>query len=187
MDYLIRMNLVQFARNQFNQGAAMKRTFAAIAVVLLSFAIAQAADKPNLAKPANKAESWRLEQHEAGKGTMKFDGDAAVFETTAVGTESWHVQATMSGLDLKEGKEYEISFKAKADPARTIHVNVMIDKDDWHPIGLSEDVDMTKDWKEYKYTFKAEGVAEEMKNRVSFMLGADKGTMSVKDLVITAK
>jgi hypothetical protein len=63
----------------------------------------------------------------------------------------------------------------------------MIDKDDWHPIGLSEDVDMTKDWKEYKYTFKAEGVADEMKNRVSFMLGADKGTMSVKDLVIMAK
>jgi hypothetical protein len=165
----------------------MKHVLPALAIIAFTFSIAFAADKPNLAKPANKAESWRLEQHEGGKGTMKIDGDAAVFETTAIDNESWHVQATMTGLDLKEGKEYEISFKAKADPARTIHVNVMIDKDDWHPIGLSEDVDMTKDWKEYKFTFKAEGVAEEMKNRVSFMLGADKGTMSVKDLAITAK
>jgi hypothetical protein len=165
----------------------MIKSLSGIAIVVLMLNFALAADKPNLAKPTNKADSWRQEQHETGKGTLKIDGDAAVFETTETSTESWHVQATMTGLDLKEGKEYEISFKAKADPARTIQLSAMIDKDDWHPIGLSEVIDMTKEWKEYKFTFKAEGVAEEKKNRISFMLGADKGTMSIKDLVITEK
>jgi hypothetical protein len=165
----------------------MNRFLPAIAILSLTLGIAFAADKPNLAKPANKAESWRFEQHEGGKGTMKIDGDAAVFETTAVDGEAWHVQATMPGLDLKEGKEYTVSFKSKSEPARTIHVNAMIDKDDWHPIGLSEDVEMTKDWKESKFTFKAEGVATELKNRISFMLGGEKGVVSVKDLVIEEK
>jgi len=155
--------------------------------LMICATLAFAADKANLAKPANKADSWRLEQHEGGKGTMKIDGDAAVFETTATDSESWHVQATMTGLDLKEGKEYEVSFKAKCEPNRTIHFQAMIDKDDWHAIGLAEDIELTKDWKESKFTFKAEGIAGEKKNRVSFTLGGEKGVFSVKDLVITEK
>jgi len=165
----------------------MKTTIAIIVSLVLGLSIATAADKPNLAKPANKAESWRLEQHEGGKGTLKIDGDAAVFETTAVDSETWHVQATMTGLDLKEGKEYTVTFKAKSEPARTIHLSAMIDKDDWHTIGLSEDIEMTKDWKESKFTFKAESVATELKNRISFMLGGEKGVLSIKDLVIEEK
>jgi len=164
----------------------MKTLIAAIAILFLT-SLAFAADKTNLAKPTNKAESWRLEQHEGGKGTMKIDGDAVVFETTAVDSENWHVQATMTGLDLKEGKEYEVSFKAKSTPDRSVLFTAMIDKDDWHAIGLSEQIELTKDWKDLKFTFKAEGVAGEMKNRVSFMIGAEKGVLSVKDLMIVEK
>ena len=165
----------------------MTRIISAIALLSLGLGVALAADKPNLAKPGNKAESWRLEQHEGGKGNMKIDGDSAVFETIAVDSEGWHVQATMTGLDLKEGKEYVVTFKAKSEPARTIHFSAMIDQDDWHPIGLSEDIEMTKDWKDVKFTFKAEGIAPEKKNRVSFILGGEKGVVMVKELTITEK
>ena len=156
-------------------------------ILLLSVGIAFAADKPNLGKPSNKAENWRFEQHEAGKGTMKMDGDAAVFETTNADGEDWHVQAVMTGLDLKEGKEYVVSFKAKGEPARTIKLAGNIDMDDWHSIGLSEDVELTKDWKDFSFSFKADSVAADKKNRVAFVLGGDKGTVMVKDLAITEK
>jgi len=156
-------------------------------ILLLSVGIAFAADKPNLGKASNKAENWRFEQHEAGKGTMKMDGDAAVFETTNADGEDWHVQAVMTGLDLKEGKEYVVSFKAKGEPARTIKLAGNIDMDDWHSIGLSEDVELTKDWKDFSFSFKADSVAADKKNRVAFVLGGDKGTVMVKDLTITEK
>lgn len=156
-------------------------------ILLLSVGIAFAADKPNLGKPSNKAENWRFEQHEAGKGTMKMDGDAAVFETTNADGEDWHVQAVMTGLDLKEGKEYVVSFKAKGEPARTIKLAGNIDMDDWHSIGLSEDVELTKDWKDFSFSFKADSVAADKKNRVAFVLGGDKGTVMVKDLTISEK
>jgi len=164
----------------------MKTSTIALAI-LFTASFAFAADKPSLGKPSNKAENWRFEQHEAAKGTMKIDGDAAVFETTNTDGEDWHVQAVMTGLDLKEGKEYVVSFKAKGDPARTIRVGGNIDMDDWHAIGLSEDVELTKDWKDYSFTFKAENVAVDKKNRIGFTLGADKGKVMVKDLTITEK
>jgi hypothetical protein len=164
----------------------MKLSITAIAL-LLSFGVALAADKPNLGKPSNKAENWRFEQHEAAKGAMKIDGDAAVFETTNVDGEDWHVQAVMTGLDLKEGKEYVVTFKAKGDPARTVRIGGNIDQDDWHAIGLSEEVELTKEWKDFSFPFKAENVAAENKNRVGFTLGAEKGVMMVKDLKITEK
>jgi hypothetical protein len=156
-------------------------------ILLLSVGIAFAADKPNLGKPSNKAENWRFEQHEAGKGTMKIDGDAAVFETTNTDDQDWHVQAVMTGLDLKDGKEYVVSFKAKGEPARTIKLAGTIDVDDWHASGLNEEVELTKDWKDYSFTFTADSVAADKKNRVAFILGGDKGTVMVKDLTITAK
>src|SRR5689334_2856354 len=145
------------------------------------------AAKPNLLKPANKVDSWRFEQHEQAKGTIKPDGDAILLDATEPDSEAWHLQAVQTGLDLKEGHEYVLSYKAKGDPARTIQVNAMIDVDDWHPIGLSEDVELTKDWKDYSSTFKAENVAKEKKNRVSFVLGGDKGKVWIKDISLTEK
>jgi hypothetical protein len=164
----------------------MKRaTFLAI-VAMLSVGVAYAAD--NLLKPTNKVDSWRFEQHEQGKGAAKADGDAIVFETTTPGGEAWHVQAVQHGLDLKEGKEYTLSYKAKADAERTISVNAMIDVDDWHTIGLAEEVVLTKDWKDYSTTFKAENVDKEnKKNRISFILGGEKGKVWLKDVTLTEK
>ena len=89
-------------------------------------------------------------------------------------------------MDLKDGKEYVLSFKAKAEPDRGVPVNAMIDVDDWHPIGLSETAELGKDWKEYKYEFKADQTTP-MKNRISFIFGNEKGKVWIKDAKLTAK
>ena len=141
----------------------------------------------NLLGATNKPESWRFEQHEQGKGSMKPDGEAmALTVTEADGTE-WHVQAARPDVDLKEGKEYSLSFKAKADAERSIQVNAMIDQEDWHTVGLSGNVDLTKEWKDYEFTFKAEGVAGMKKNRLTLVLGNEKGTVWVKEMTLVEK
>ena len=154
-----------------------------LAVAALTFA----ADAPkNLLKPTNKADSWRFEEHETAKGKMEADGDAMTFETTVSDGTDWHVQAVQTGLDLKDGKEYIVTFKAKASAERSIPVNAGIDQDDWHGIGLTEAVDLGKDWKEYKFEFKADQTLAN-KNRIGFVLGSDKGKIWVKDLTLTEK
>lgn len=154
---------------------------------LMRAADAKSDAKANLLKPTNKPDSWRLEQHMEGKATMTVDGDAIAFDVTATGSEPWHVQATHTGLDLMDGKEYVLTFKAKAAPDRSMQVNGMIDQDDWHQIGLSEMADVGKEWKDFKYEFKADQTAKGGKNRISFVLGGDKGKVWLKDVTLMAK
>jgi len=164
---------------------AMKtRTLGIAAILVIGFlALRTASAADNILKPVNKAESWRFEQHEDGKGKISADGDAIVFEVTNVDGTEWHVQAFQTPLDLKNGKEYTITFKAKADDTREVGVQAGIDEEDWHNIGLDEKAELTKDWKDYKYTFTANDVKAN-KNRVGFVLGGAKGKVWVKDLVL---
>src|SRR5688572_27591448 len=163
------------------------RKFGAAAWVFVACALAVGSisgqEKPrNLLEPTNKPETWRFEQHEGGKGSMKAEGDAiALTATETTGTE-WHVQAARPNLEFVEGKEYSLSFKAKADAERTIQVNALVDQDDYHAIGLNETPDLTKEWKDYQFTFKAEGVAPMKKNRITFVIGNEKGTVWVKEM-----
>ncbi|HSI33745.1 MAG TPA: carbohydrate binding domain-containing protein, partial [Tepidisphaeraceae bacterium] len=97
----------------------------------------------------------------------------------------WHVQANQTGIDLAEGKEYTLSFQAKADKERPIMIQAMIDQDDWHAIGLAEQVDITKEFKPYTFTFKAENVVKG-KNRITIQVGQEKGKVWIKDAKLVA-
>ena len=156
--------------------------FALLAIALF----ATAEEAKNLLKPTNKPETWRFEQHEGGKGSLAADGDAIVFTITDTDGTDWHVQAEQTGLDLKDGKTYVVTFTAKASADRPATIAANIDQEDWHGIGLSEAVDLGKDWKDYKYEFKAEQTVVN-KNRIGLVLGGEKGKVWVKDMVLAEK
>ncbi len=147
---------------------------------------ADAPAKKNLLKPTNAPDSWRLEQHEAAKATMAADGDAILFTITDPDGTDWHIQGNQAGLDLKDDATYVVTFKAKSAAPLSVQLNAAIDQDDWHSIGLMEAVDLTPDWKEYKYEFKAAQTAAN-KNRIGFILGGEKGKVWIKDLTLTEK
>lgn len=140
----------------------------------------------NLLKPTNKAETWRLEQHEGAKAKLEIEGEAAVFTVTEASGTDWHVQAILPGLVLKNNQKYAFSFSAKADDEREVRANAGIDADDWHLVGLDEGVQLTKEWKKYSYEFTASDVHAKA-NRISFIIGGAKGKIWIKDCVLTAK
>jgi hypothetical protein len=162
----------------------MRITLSLIVAFFLLSAPALAAE--NLLKPTNKADSWRFEQHNEGKGTMAVEGDAIVFTVTQPGADAWNVQVFQYNLDLKDGKSYEVTFKAKADAPRSMNVWAGIDEDDWHNIGLDEAVELTKEFKEFKFTF-TPGDVRANKNRIGFIIGGEKGKVSVQDVKLVAK
>lgn len=143
-------------------------------------------DAPNMLKATNKTESWRLEQHDGGKGEMKVDGDAIKFSVTAVDGTDWHVQAIQTDLDLKEGKEYIVKFKAKASEDRSVGVHAGIDQEDWHQIGLGDSAYLSKEFKEHTFTFTATGIVAK-KNRIAIVMGLDKGDVWIKEMTLTEK
>ena len=140
----------------------------------------------NLLKPTNNPESWQLQLTDGGQGDMKVDGDAIVFHVTDIDDTNWHVQAFQDGIALKNGRQYTIKFKAKAPNASSLLLVGAINQDDWHEIGLHEELGVSDDFKPYEFTFAANDVADN-DNRIGFVLGAAKGTVCVKDLALTEK
>lgn len=143
-------------------------------------------DAPNMLKPTNKVDSWRFEQHDGGKGEIKVDGDAIKFTVKETDGTDWHVQAIQTDLDLKEGKEYTVKFKAKASDDRSVGVHAGIDQEDWHQIGLGDSAYLTKEFKEQSFTFTASNVVAK-KNRIAIVIGLDKGDVWIKDMTLTEK
>lgn len=167
----------------------MKRLIYTAAALVLATGVVLAAPEAlkNLLTNPNNPESWHLELNEDGKATMNPDADGVLFDVTAVGSEYWHVQAYITGIAVREGREYTFTYKAKADPARAVRAVSCIHEDDWHAIGLDEDMDIATEWKEYTHTFTAQDIAKNNNNRIGFLLGTDKGKVWIKDASLTEK
>jgi hypothetical protein len=143
-------------------------------------------NKKNLMKPTNDPESWRFEMDEGAKGEIKADGDAIVFTTTETDGTDWHVQAYQIGLELKNGKDYIVRFKSKAPQGNNLFIVAQINEDDWHEIGLHESVGASDDFKPFEFEFTASETVPS-NCRLGFVLGSDRGTVSIKDLTLTEK
>jgi hypothetical protein len=163
----------------------MKRLLPAAFALLYSL-IAFAEEPKNLLKPVNKAESWRFETHEGAQGKLEIVDDTAVFKAGRLTGTNWHIQAFQTDLELKEGQDYTLKVKMRAVQRRGVTVVATIDKEDWHEIGLHEDVTVDKELKTFEFTFRASGVAEK-KNRIGFVLGDETGDLVVKEITLTEK
>jgi hypothetical protein len=164
----------------------MKRLRAISAMLFFPAIVVFADDAKNLLKPINKAESWRLEQHEGAEATLKVADDSVTFDATKLTGTNWHVQAFQVDLDLKEGVEYTLKLKAAAAQPRKVLLVAMIDADDWHEIGLHEDLAVDKEVHSFEFTFRATGVLPK-KNRIGFVMGDETGNLIVKEMTLTEK
>jgi len=138
----------------------------------------------NLLNPTNDPESWVFELNDAGDGEMKVDGDAIVFETTETTGTDWHVQAYQPEIDLKDDQDYVVKFQMKAAKPVELLLVAGINEDDWHEVGLHEVLSPTEEFEDYEFKFTAHDTVDK-NNRVGFVLGIDKGVVSVKDMTLT--
>jgi hypothetical protein len=140
----------------------------------------------NLLKPTNDVESWVFELNDEGQGEMTVDGDAIVFKTTKTTGTDWHVQSYQPGLDLKEGQDYVVKFQMKSPDKVAVLLVCQIHEEDWHEIGLHEEIHPSDEYTDFEYEFTATDVADK-NNRIGFVLGIDEGEVSVKDMTLTEK
>ena len=157
-----------------------------ISAVVFCCSVAYAEDAKNLLKPVNKAESWRLEEHEGAVASLKISEDAAVISPSKLTGTNWHIQIFQTDLDLKEGKEYTLKLKLTASQRRSVMLVGTIDTEDWHEIGLHEDISVDKEVRPFEFTFKASNLVAK-KNRIGFLLGDGTGDLIVKEMTLTEK
>lgn len=139
-----------------------------------------------LLKPTNQRDSWVFELAGDGQGEMKVEGDAVVFSTTKLSSDNWHVQAYQADLDLQEGATYVLTFQAKSPSRSSIGISAMLNQEDWHEIGLQEELEVDAEYGDYSRTFIARNVIPG-KSRLGFVLGLKLGTVLIKNMSLIKK
>ncbi len=95
----------------------------------------------------------------------------------------WHVQVHQTGLDLKSGDTYTVTFRAKADAPRSLPVAAGMDEADWHNVGLDTTAVLTTEWQTFQYVFAAHDAVPQH-SRLAFTLGGQTGTVWIDLLKI---
>jgi hypothetical protein len=97
---------------------------------------------------------------------------------------TWLAQLHWTGLTLEEGKLYTVEFAARSDAPRKLPLSTRLQKTDWHNCGLNEDAELTPQWKNFSFTFRAARV-EPASVRFDFVLGGGPtGEFRLKDLTL---
>lgn len=161
------------------------RLFLTIALMTCLFGtVADAGERVrlrNLLRPAKLQGAWRLEQLEGSRGKLLIDSNTVQFVVTKVTGVIGHVHAFQGDLDLVDGVNYRVTGRIRSSEPCRIVLTAMIDEDDWHEIGLHEELDVTSDYKEFDFTFRVSDSVRR-KNRIGFLIGQQPGTIWVEDL-----
>jgi hypothetical protein len=155
------------------------------AVVLVTSLFAATTTLKNLLAPTAQANAWQFEENDDAKGTLKIEDGAVALAASKVDGTDWHVQAYQTGIGLVNGKDYTVTFQARASAKRNAQIYVGVNEDDYHAVGLDEMIVLAPDWKKFSFTFKADGAATK-NNRLGFLVGQEVGTVWIKDLALVA-
>lgn len=128
--------------------------------------------------------NWNLEQHSGSKAELSVgryqNQDAIELNPTQLNGTDWHLQFGQSGLALKEGRYYTVSFKAVAQKDRSINCNVSMSHEPWSNLGLSRKLELADQWKTFRFGFVAK--AGDDNARITFVFGGDKAKVYLSGL-----
>ena len=110
-----------------------------------------------------------------------------VDQTTGI---AHHVNASLHGLVLDEGRVYTLEFEAQADRERPLQVGVGIDgqarpKDEWRSFGLLENVTLGASWTPVRFAFPAHSVSGDPA-ALSFNVAGSVGRVAIRGLRLVA-
>jgi len=92
------------------------------------------------------------------------------------------VKLTQKGIQLVEGNDYELTFKAKATASRTIGVGVA--RADDSPAVDKQTVELTTDWTTHKVSFSTGDGVSDAAGQLQLLLGGLAGSVTIDDVVL---
>jgi len=139
----------------------------------------------DLARATGGKPGWNLEQHSGCAAALKPLNSGKLvgvrIEISKADNETWHIQFNHSGLPVTAAKPYSVSFKARADAARSITYSVGMAHDPWGPLGLHGNANLTTDWKTFHVGFTP--TADDKNARLNFQLSGNPAAVEIADVV----
>lgn len=98
--------------------------------------------------------------------------------------KSFHIEAHLNNIDIRESQIYVLKFKAKAAAQRSIAVSVMRSRGDYRSVGILKTVKLTGDWKQFEYTFNSKKT-DPGHMRLTFKVGQHAADVWIKEVQMT--
>jgi hypothetical protein len=139
-----------------------------------------------LDKASGAPANWAMEQHETAKASAKAETykqrRAVSIEIAQTDSVGWHLQLNQGGLSLEKGKYYSVIVVAAASGKKRMPIVVSQNHEPWQNLGLSQTVELTEDWKEYRFGFTA--TQTDANARVSMTVGEDKTAVYLANILL---
>lgn len=108
---------------------------------------------------------------------------AARVNVTATCGAAWRIELAQRNRSLTQGTVYDVTFWARSNVTRTIHVSSQQGTSPWTWYGLSTTVEVGPQWREYTVSFEANATVNDA--RIQFHLGGSTGTVWIDDVRLT--
>jgi len=120
-------------------------------------------------------QNWNLEQHSDCKASLSRtrykDKESLRIDIDKADDTEWHLQLNQAGFAVEASKYYTVIFNAAADKPRRIGCGLSQAHSPWDNLGLSQQVELTGNWKTFRYGFVAK--TDDDNTRLSFSFGAN--------------
>jgi glycosyltransferase involved in cell wall biosynthesis/peptidoglycan/xylan/chitin deacetylase (PgdA/CDA1 family) len=96
--------------------------------------------------------------------------------------DPWDIQLNQADLSVKSGREYQISFQARAASPRTAFAGFSMAHAPWENLGLYRSFDLTAEWVAHNFQFAA--IGNEANARIHFDLGGTAVSVDLRSIAI---
>lgn len=139
----------------------------------------------NLLSPTDKAENWQMTLLDPAQGAVEAEDGAIKVSVEKPGKEDWRVQLAQTAAFPEPGVSYTLSFRARANPPRTMRVSAQVLGSDFHDIGINRVAAVGSEWAQYEYTFVAQNLGTKGHYLPVFFFGTDKGDTYLADVSVS--
>jgi len=98
-------------------------------------------------------EGWTIESADGAQATLAASGGVLCWTATRAGTADWNLQLMQTGLEIRAGIAYELSFRARSLIPMKLTLSVMLQVDPWTGLGLETQPEPASEWKTLTYRF----------------------------------
>ena len=125
-------------------------------------------------------DGWAVFKQSTAAFQLSRTDNALNVTITNGGTEGWHIQLVKNNIQLKSGKKYRFSFKAKSETTRSLTAYIGKSVDPWNSYSGYNSVTVTDTFKVFTYVF--DQATNDNTARMVFDLGKSTAGFTVTDL-----
>jgi hypothetical protein len=129
--------------------------------------------------------SWALNAVGSTVANLSPSSGGAIVEIDRADGNPNDVVLSQDGVDLADGKTYDLVFKAKSSVTREIPVVAQVDDNPSRLVGLQERMHVTPEWQAFDLKFTAVQPIPSH-SRIAFLLGATTSVVDLSDVALSA-